>query len=219
MPWVSGPHRSPRLCWAWRPVRSTPSTTTGWVPRLGANPHRGLGRGDPHARAGRRTGPGVLHVPRAAALRGRLPDHLGALHRHGGPRRHRSAGPDRGRRRRDRLAEPKCRLKTRVAVEAEATAALTRAGATRRITFSVTETIEETYRQERRGRPGANTRYRKHTRTRHAISWDTQLDVLAYDAVTDGCFPPVTNDTTLTDPDVLAAYRYQPNLERRHHLL
>ena len=119
----------------------------------------------------------------------------------------------------DRLAGPKCRLKTRVAVEQEATAALARAGASRWITFTVTETVEETFRQERRGRPGAGTRYRRHTRTRHTISFDTRLDVLAYDAATDGCFPLVTNDTTLTDPDVLAAYRYQPNLERRHHLL
>lgn len=118
-----------------------------------------------------------------------------------------------------RLAGPKCRLKTRVAVEDEATTALARAGATRWISFTVTETVQETYRQEHRGRPGADTRYRKHTRTRHAISWDTHLDVLAYDAATDGCFPLVTNDTAMTDPDVLAAYRYQPNLERRHHLL
>jgi len=42
---------------------------------------------------------------------------------------------------------------------------------------------------------------------------------LAYDATTDGCFPLITNDTGLTDQQVLAAYRYQPNLERRHHLL
>ena len=118
-----------------------------------------------------------------------------------------------------RLAGPKCRLKTRVAVEDEATTALARAGATRWISFTVTETVQETYRQEHRGRPGADTRYRKYTRTRHAISWDTHLDVLAYDAATDGCFPLVTNDTAMTDPDVLAAYRYQPNLERRHHLL
>jgi len=118
-----------------------------------------------------------------------------------------------------RLAGPKCRLKTRVAVEQEATAALARVGAARWISFSVTETVQQTYRQERRGRPGADTRYRKHTQTRHAISWDTRLDVLAYDAATDGAFPLVTNDTTMTDPDVLAAYHYQPNLERRHHLL
>jgi hypothetical protein len=74
----------------------------------------------------------------------------------------------------DRLAGPKCRLKTRVAVEQEATAALARAGASRWITFTVTETVEETFRQERRGRPGAGTRYRRHTRTRHTISFDTQ---------------------------------------------
>lgn len=118
-----------------------------------------------------------------------------------------------------RLAGPKCRLKTPVAIEAEAAAALARAGATRWITFTINETTEETYRQERRGRPGANTRYRRHTRTRHTLGWDTLLDALAYDAATDGCFPLVTNDTTMTDADMLGAYRYQPHLERRHHLL
>jgi len=118
-----------------------------------------------------------------------------------------------------RLAGPKCRLKTRVAIEDAAAAALERAGAARWITYTVGETIEETYRQERRGRPGANTHYRRHTRTRHTISFDTRLDVLAYDAATDGCFPLITNDTALTDAEVLAAYRYQPHLERRHHLL
>lgn len=118
-----------------------------------------------------------------------------------------------------RLAGPKCRLKTTIAVETEAAAALQRAGAARWISVTIAETVEETYRQEHRGRPGNNTRYRKHTKTRHTISWDTRLDLLAYDAATDGTFPLVTNDTTLPDDQVLAAYRYQPNLERRHHLL
>ncbi|MGH4019258.1 MAG: DUF4277 domain-containing protein [Pseudonocardiaceae bacterium] len=45
------------------------------------------------------------------------------------------------------------------------------------------------------------------------------LDVLAYDAATDGCFPLISNDTTLTEAEVLAAYRYQPHPQRRHHLL
>ena len=118
-----------------------------------------------------------------------------------------------------RLAGPKCRLKTRAVVEAEATALLDRAGAGRWVSYTLTETVEETYRQERRGRPGQNTRYRRHTRTRFSISWDTRLDVLAYDAATDGCFPLITNDTALTDAQVLTGYRYQPHLERRHHLL
>src|SRR5665811_873753 len=42
---------------------------------------------------------------------------------------------------------------------------------------------------------------------------------VAYDAKTDGCFPLVTNDREFSDAEVLAAYRYQPNLEKRHHEL
>src|SRR5664280_2955613 len=38
-------------------------------------------------------------------------------------------------------------------------------------------------------------------------------------AASDGCFPLISNDRLLSDAQVLAAYRYQPNLERRHHLL
>ena len=34
-----------------------------------------------------------------------------------------------------------------------------------------------------------------------------------------GCFPLITNDRNLSNTEVLVAYRYQPNLERRHHLL
>jgi len=118
-----------------------------------------------------------------------------------------------------RLAGPKCRLKTRVAVTEAATAALDAAGASRWVQATIGETVEESFRQERRGRPGTNTRYRRHTRTRHTICWNLDPDHIAYDAAADGCFPLISNDTTLTDAELLAAYRYQPNLERRHHLL
>ena len=118
-----------------------------------------------------------------------------------------------------KLASPKSRLRTRAAVDQAAAVALADAGAARWITVTIGETVEETYRQERRGRPGTNTRYRKSTRTRYTIGWQPRTDVIAYDAATDGCFPLVTNDTALPDAEVLGAYRYQPNLERRHHLL
>ena len=118
-----------------------------------------------------------------------------------------------------KLASPKSRLRTRTAVDQAAAAALADAGAARWITVTIGETVEETYRQERRGRPGTNTRYRKSTRTRYTIGWQPRTDGIAYDAATDGCFPLVTNDTALPDAEVLGAYRYQPNLERRHHLL
>jgi transposase len=118
-----------------------------------------------------------------------------------------------------RLAGPKTRLKTRAAVEAAAATALTEAGAARWLEVTVTETVEETFRQENRGRPGAETRYRRTTRTRYALTWRARNDVIAYDAASDGCFPLITNDRHLTDKEALTAYRYQPNLERRHHLL
>ena len=84
---------------------------------------------------------------------------------------------------------------------------------------TVDERIEEGFQQEKRGRPGADTRYRRTTRTRHTVSWRPRDDTIAHDAAGDGCFPLITNDRQLTDKDLLAAYRYQPNLERRHHLL
>jgi hypothetical protein len=58
-----------------------------------------------------------------------------------------------------RLASPKTRLKTVVAIEAAATEAVKSAGASRWVTFTVEETINVRHRQETRGRPGANTRY------------------------------------------------------------
>jgi len=117
-----------------------------------------------------------------------------------------------------RLAGPKTRLKTRVARTASADA-LKAAGATRWINVTITETVEEDFRQERRGRPGAGTRYRKTTRTRFHLNWETNTETVTYDAVTDGMFPLISNDHQLDDAEVLTTYRYQPNLERRHHLL
>ncbi|MGH3502590.1 MAG: IS1634 family transposase, partial [Nocardioidaceae bacterium] len=118
-----------------------------------------------------------------------------------------------------KLAGPRTRFKTRVAVEQAATTALATAHADRWVTFTVNEIEAKTYKQERRGRPGPATRYKEITTTRFQVHADIDLDHITYDAVSDGCFPLITNDRDLTDAQVLAAYRYQPNLERRHHLL
>jgi transposase len=118
-----------------------------------------------------------------------------------------------------RLAGPRSRFKTRVAVEQAATTALNDVHAQRWVTFTVTETITKTYKQERAGRPGAGTRYREILTSRFTVHADIVLDRVAYDAASDGCFPLISNDRDLTDAELLAAYRYQPNLERRHHLL
>ena len=118
-----------------------------------------------------------------------------------------------------RLAGPKSRLKTRVAAEQVATTALQSAGAARWVGFTITETSEVAHRQENRGRPGAATRYRRTEKTGFTVTAAIHADKVAYDAVTDGAFPLITNDTVMRGPEVLAAYHYQPNLERRNHLL
>jgi hypothetical protein len=115
-----------------------------------------------------------------------------------------------------RVAGPRSRWHTRTAVETAATAVLSSTCAGRWVHIQVTERVEETSRQERRGRPGEATRYRKTTRTRFELTWNIDTSRVAYDAASDGCFPLITNDTDLDDGDVLAAYKYQPNLERRH---
>ena len=115
-----------------------------------------------------------------------------------------------------RLASPKTRIKTTVAVEQAATAALDQAGATRWITFHVEEHVEETVRQEKRGRPGKNTRYRKLTRTHHRVAFTVREDLVARDAASDGCYPLISNDREMTQAELLAAYKWQPNLEKRH---
>ena len=118
-----------------------------------------------------------------------------------------------------RLAGPRARITTRVAAEEAAAALLASSGAERWVTVAVTETVEERYRQEKRGRPGKDTRYRKIEKTRFALEVSVNTEQVRYDAASDGCFPLTTNDPKLTNTDVLAAYRYQPNLEKRHHQL
>lgn len=115
-----------------------------------------------------------------------------------------------------RLASPKTRIKTTVAAEQAATAALEQANATRWIGFTVTEHVQQTLRQEKRGRPGNNTRYRKLTRTHHRISFTVREDLIDRDAASDGSYPLITNDRQMTAAELLAAYKWQPNLEKRH---
>ena len=115
-----------------------------------------------------------------------------------------------------RLASPKTRIKTVVAVQAAAAAALDKAGAARWIGYQITEATDQSYRQEKRGRPGNDTRYRKISRTHHRVAFHVDENRVAHDAASDGMFPMITNDKRMSAAELLAAYKYQPNLEKRH---
>ena len=118
-----------------------------------------------------------------------------------------------------KLSGPRRRIKTRVAAEKAATMALATAHAERWATATITEQIDKTYQQEHRGRPGPDTRRREITSSRFSVAADINLEHISYGAASDGCFPLIGNDRDLSNAQVLTAHKYQPNLERRHHLL
>jgi transposase len=83
------------------------------------------------------------------------------------------------------------------------------------VAVAVEERTTETYRQERRGRPGPGTKYVRRQATRFDRSWHLDHDRLAAEARRDGVFPLVTNVTALSALELLLAYKRQPLIETR----
>ena len=71
---------------------------------------------------------------------------------------------------RRKLASPRTRYRTRAQVSEAVEAIVRECDVAGWVTVEVKETVRETYRQERPGRPGENTRYTKHERTRFEIA-------------------------------------------------
>ncbi|MDA8360085.1 MAG: IS1634 family transposase [Actinomycetota bacterium] len=118
-----------------------------------------------------------------------------------------------------RLSSSRTRLTSKVTIAKEADEDLEECGATRWVSYEIEEVTEVRHRQESRGRPGKSTRYRRIEKIRHRLRFSVREDVVAHDACSDGCWPLVTNVGDLDAVELLVAYKYQPHLERRHHLL
>ena len=114
-----------------------------------------------------------------------------------------------------KLSSPRSQFKSAAAVEDAAAAILSEVGAARWVRAEVTDTIEAEHRQERRGRPGANTRYRRIEHHQFSLAVSVDATAVAFDAAADGCFPFVTNETCPA-AELLRIYKAQPHLERRH---
>jgi transposase len=92
---------------------------------------------------------------------------------------------------------------------------LARRRVARYLRVDVGQEAEHEFRQEHRGRPGPDTRYRRHTRQRWKLSWKLDEAAVAYDRKSDGMYPLLTNDRSLTPAQVLAAHKGQPTIEKR----
>jgi transposase len=114
-----------------------------------------------------------------------------------------------------KLSSPRTRYRQEAKV-AEAVQEILRArGVERWIATEIKETTKETFRQDRRGRPNDQTRYVKETSTRFELAYHIDNARLAAETCGDGIFPLITNDDSLSELDMLLAYKSQPSLEKR----
>ena len=120
---------------------------------------------------------------------------------------------------RRKLASPRTRYREHAQVSKAVEAIVRECEVEGWLTVEVKETTSATYRQERRGRPGEETRYKKQERTRFEITHRVALERLDEEARCDGVFPLVSNDPTMTERELLLSYKHQPAIERRFEQL
>jgi transposase len=116
---------------------------------------------------------------------------------------------------RQRLASPKTRRRSAAEIDLRVAQILEHyhVGRYLKVRRSVRE--EHRYKQNQRGRPGPNTVYRKITRRRYELEWTLDEAAIAYDQKSDGMYPLLTNDRSLSPAQVLQAHKGQPTIEKR----
>ncbi|MHB1510732.1 MAG: hypothetical protein ACYCZ8_14450 [Acidimicrobiales bacterium] len=118
-----------------------------------------------------------------------------------------------------KLVSKRCRLKTTVAVGEAANEAVGSVGATPWVGSVVEQYEEVRHRQETRVRPGANTRSRQITRTKHPIHFEVNEGVISAAARSGSCGPLITKEKEkgANPADILFVYKRQTR--RLHHQL
>jgi len=119
-----------------------------------------------------------------------------------------------------KLEGPRCRYTTFEGVELAVKKILSDTGAQAWISHQIHQWKKESYRQERRGRPGKDMRWRRKVKLCFRLSWDIIEEKIQEYTRSDGVFPLLTNCGGLPVLDVLTAYKSkQPFVEKRHDLL
>jgi transposase len=119
-----------------------------------------------------------------------------------------------------KLEGPRCRYSTLKGVELAVREILVNASADTWIRYQIQPWQKENYRQERRGRPGKDTRWRRRVKMCFRLSWEIEEEKVRQDALSDGIFPLLTNCKDLSFLAIYTAYKTkQPLVEKRHDLL
>lgn len=123
---------------------------------------------------------------------------------------------------RARLEGLRCRYKAKHGVAKVADEIIARCGAQRWICYRIERVTQAEFRQEKRGRPGKSTRWRRTLKPRFRLTVTGNPQNIEYDTRCDGIFPLITNRPAqeLSQREVLDAYKTkQPMIEQRHDLL
>jgi transposase len=118
-----------------------------------------------------------------------------------------------------RLAAARARLRGAAQIDLQVAQILDHYSVGRYLKVSRVVREEHTFKQARRGRPGPETAYRKITRRRYDIEWTMDEQTIAYDKRSDGMYPLLSNDRSLTPAQVLTAHKGQPRIEKRFEQL
>jgi len=116
---------------------------------------------------------------------------------------------------RARLSSSRTRFRTREKVTAAVTAILESRSVVEFLKVEIQEQQQETFHQTQRGRPNAQTQYRREVETRFDLNWELNQSQLAVAAAGDRVFPLITNLTDWSASEVLQAYKRQPIIEKR----
>jgi transposase len=114
-----------------------------------------------------------------------------------------------------RLAGPRPRHRLRREVEQRVAEIVDACKVRRYLKVVATQAAEHRYRQAKAGRPGPNTQYVRRTRRYWRLGWEIDQAAVDYDRKSDGMYPLLTNDRSLTDAEVLEAHKRQPTIEKR----
>ena len=115
----------------------------------------------------------------------------------------------------ERLAGAKARLRGAAEIDLKVAAILDKHHVARYLKVKRIVCEEHHFKQTQRGRPGPQTAYKRVTKRRFDIQWSTDEDAVAYDQKSDGMYPLMTNDRSLSPAQILEAHKGQPMIEKR----
>jgi transposase len=115
----------------------------------------------------------------------------------------------------EKLRGPRPRLRSQPQIEERLWKIVTRLRVRNYVRAWVVPLEIPRFRQERRGRPGPDTRYLRSIQRRFTIGFEVDQETIEYDKRSDGMYPALTNDKSLSLRAVFEAHKGQAGIERR----